>query len=64
VGLFVVVFLATLSHPSLFSDFADQAALVAFYKGLTSAGFLRWQTDFGLCGAAGVTCANGKVTQL
>ena len=37
----------------------DQAALSAFWKGLTSTGSLVWNTTNSLCGQTGVQCTSG-----
>ena len=43
----------------------DQAALGAFWNGLTSAGSIGWNTTSSLCRQTGVTCTlAGKVTSL
>ena len=44
---------------------ADQAALSAFWKGLTNKGTLDWNTSNSLCGQTGVQCTStGKVNWL
>ena len=42
----------------------DQAALVSFWKGLTNANILSWNTEASLCGQNWVECTGEKVTQL
>jgi len=42
----------------------DQAALIAFWNGLTNKGALGWNTTTSLCGQNGVTCSNSKVIKL
>ena len=41
------------------TDAVDQAALSAFWKGLTSKGTLNWNTATSLCHQTGVTCDTG-----
>jgi len=63
--LLLLVALAALVAPvTAQTNATDQAALVAFYKGITNPANLGWNTTASLCGQTGVTCTSGKVTSL
>jgi len=56
---------SSLSLSGATTDPVDQAALVAFWEGITNPEVLGWNTASGLCGQSGVTCtAAGKVNIL
>ena len=61
------VFLALVllaSNATALTNAVDQAALIAFWNGLTFKAGLGWNTTASLCGQGGVTCSGGKVTLL
>ena len=53
-----------LTDPRQCSQFASDAALIAFWKGLSSTGSLLWNTYLPLCGQTGVVCNGDDIISL
>ena len=61
--LLLVLFSVLDSLDAAQTNSTDQAALVAFWNGLTNPQSLDWNTRSGLCGQTYITCQNEKVVE-